>query len=139
MRNDGPTLPKLGGYAPSAISDPDPDVSHETPTWPPAGERPGGAFASYRSPDGCVRASLLRASLGANVVLLIGALSLLLLNQTGAFASGGSTGPSTPGAILSTATALPSPTAISSVTSLSGWLQVTPTSVQLGCDGDQRT
>jgi len=80
--------------------------------------------------------------------LLIGLLALLLLNQSGIIAwvgASGSTGPSTSGAVLSTGTTLPSPTATSSATAtssvipLSGWLQVTPSSVQLGCDGDQRT
>src|SRR5262245_4126378 len=98
MRSDGPTLPRLGGYALSAVSDPDPnpEISHETPTWPPIGEGPGGAHGADRFPDGRVRASLLQVSLGANAVLLIGLLTLLLLKQTGVIAGAGASGSTGP-------------------------------------------
>jgi hypothetical protein len=72
-------------------------------------------------------------SLGANGVLLLGLLGLLLLSHAGVFALGGAAGSPTLG------TAGSSPTATASPTPLSGWLQVTPRSVQLGCDDAQRT
>ena len=143
MRDDAPTLPNLGGYEPGTVTDP--GAFGETPTWPPASERPRSAFGPHRSPKGCVNASLLRVSLGANAVLLMGLLGLLLLRQASVLGLGGPPDPSAPGAALSNATALPSPTgtnspaATSNATQLSGVLQVTPSSVHLTCDGDQRT
>jgi hypothetical protein len=79
---------------------------------------------------------LLGVSLGANAVLLLavlGLLGLLLFNHAILLGPDGSAGSSGPGAAQS------SPTDTSSPTPLAGWLQVTPSSVQLGCDGDQRT
>jgi hypothetical protein len=143
MRSDGPTVPHLGGYEPGAA--PEPEFSHETPTWPPVGNGTGGAHGPNGFPIGTTRATVLKVSLGANVALLVGLLGFFLLSHAGVFALAGSTGPSIPGAALSSSTALPSPTATSNATATgspglsSGWLQVTPNSVQLGCDGDQRT
>jgi hypothetical protein len=130
MQNDDPTLPPRIRYEPAEA--PDPDAFSEAPTWPPAGERP----LPPRRPD---RSPLLWLSLGAIGVAIIGLLGVLLLNQLGAFASRGATG--SPGATgaLSGPTALPSTTATTSPGPLAGGLQVTPGSVRLGCDGDERT
>ena len=131
MRSDDPTVPNLGWYAPGAA--PEPGAAGERPTWPTGDERPPHAPGLARPPSGYVNATLFGVSLGANAVLLLGLLSLLLLSHAGAFAPGGSSGSSAPGAALS------SPTATSSPTPSSGWLQVAPNSVQLGCDAGQRT
>ena len=131
MRSDDPTVPNLGWYAPGAASDP--GAAGERPTWPTGGERPSRTLGPARPPSGYVSALVFGVSLGANVVLLLCLLGLLLLSHAGVFAPGGSAGSPAPGAALS------SPTATSSPTPLSGWLRVTPSSVQLGCDAGQRT
>jgi hypothetical protein len=85
-------------------------------------------------------------SLGANVVLLAGllvALSLFWLSQAGAFAPSGANTSGQPapagsahGVALSSPTATASP--VASPTPSTGWLQVNPSGVQLGCgDGQQ--
>jgi hypothetical protein len=80
-----------------------------------------------------VRTTVLGISLGANVLLLIGLVGVLVLSHMGPFAPSGSPGASTPGVALSTATATSSPTP------QAGWLQVVPSSVQLSCAEGQRT
>jgi len=72
--------------------------------------------------------------------VLIGLVGLLLLNQLGVFATrGGPPGSSVPNSALGSPTTTPPPTATASSLAFSGWLQVTPSSVRLRCDGDQRT
>jgi hypothetical protein len=99
-----------------------------------------------QAPAGYVSALAFGISLGANVVLLaglIGVLAVLLLGNAGAFAARGASGQSGPGGSVrggtlsspaATATPLPSPTATTAPVS---WLQVTPSSVQLGCGESQ--
>jgi hypothetical protein len=67
---------------------------------------------------------------------------MLLLSQIGAFALGGTSGPttsagSTHGVALSSPTTTAGPA--SSPTAGVGWLQVAPSSVRLGCGGSHRT
>jgi hypothetical protein len=78
-------------------------------------------------------------SLGANAVLLISMVVLLLLGHAGLFTLGSAAG--TTGLEVSTSSvALMSPTATTSAGALTGgWLRVTPGSVQLGCAAGQRT
>lgn len=82
---------------------------------------------------------LLGLSLGANVVLLLGVVGLLLLGRAGFFAPGGpgpaanASGVSTAGSALGTTTPTGSPQPGA------GWLQVTPGSITLKCGGDQGT
>jgi hypothetical protein len=87
---------------------------------------------------------MLGASLILNVVLLIGLVSVLVLGRGAAFSQGNSPGGSSPplptASLFSTASPRAgSPTALSSPTTATGWLQVTPTSVQLGCNGNGQT
>ena len=124
MQDEEPTLPPSIGYGPDDATDP--NIFSEAPTWPPVGERP----LPPRRPD---RSPLLWLSLGAIGVVVISLLGGLLLNQLGVFAPRGAT--SSPGPT----TALSSPTGATSPGPLAGGLQVTPSSVRLGCDGDERT
>ncbi len=130
MQDDEPTLPPRIRYEP--VDAPDPDAFSEAPTWPPAGER----LLPPRRPD---RSPLLWLSLGAIGVVVIGLLGGLLLNQLGVFTPRGATSSPGPSSALSSPTALPSTTATTSPGLLAGGLQVTPSSVRLGCDGDERT
>jgi hypothetical protein len=83
---------------------------------------------------------LLGISLVANGVLLASLLFLLLLARAGALLSPSSSSLSAPGTSVPTATPTsPRSTPSASLTPLSGWLQVAPTIVQLGCDGGQQT
>lgn len=107
------------------------------PTWPGADEHGRRVFASHRAPSGYVSATVFGISLGVNAVLLIGLLGVLLLSHAGAFSPGGASGQSSSGLALGSATA--TSTAAASPTPSEGWLRVAPSSVQLGCDGDQRT
>ena len=135
MQDDAPTLPPRIRYEPVDATDPDavdPIAFSEAPTWPPAGERP-------YPPRRPARSSLLGMSLGAIGVVVIGLLSGLLLNQLGMFASRGATSSPGPTSGLSSPTTLLSPTVTTSASSLAGGLQVTPSNVRLGCDGDERT
>jgi hypothetical protein len=134
MQNDEPTPPQHIGYTSEAATDP--VAFGEAPTWPPARER----SPRRRVPDG---SPLFWLSLGATGTVLIGLVGLLLLNQLGMFVSRGTPGSSVPHGASGNATTAPLPTATASATvsslALSGWLQVTPSSVRLRCDGDQQT
>lgn len=124
MHDDKPTVPDLRRYEPGASADR--DAVAGTPAWPLGRER-----LSNRG----VRTVALGVSLGANVVLLVGLLSVLVLGR-----GGGATGqpvPAGPGAGASTT--LGTPTASASSQPLAGWLRVTPSSVQLGCENGQQT
>jgi hypothetical protein len=72
-------------------------------------------------------------------VIVISLLGGLLLNQLGLFTPRGATGSPGPTNALSSPTALPSTTVTTSPSAQVGGLQVTPSSVRLGCDGDERT
>ncbi|MGO8951094.1 MAG: BACON domain-containing protein [Ktedonobacterales bacterium] len=98
-----------------------------------------------RRPSGYVQTPtlLLGASLGANMVLLVGLVSLLLLGHSGFFSPGTSSassppGVSTPSQALRSPTSTPSPTPTATPAPVSGWLQVMPASVHLGCNNGQQ-
>lgn len=159
MEQDELTVLTLGRSAPGAAAEPhaldastEPQALGDMPTWPGAGERPQWMHQwrqmlgpGQQAPTGYVSALVLGISLGANVVLLaglLGVLGVLLLSNAGAFSPRGASGQSVPGgsthgAALSSPTATSSP--VSSPTPSGGWLQVTPSSVQLGCGDSQQT
>jgi hypothetical protein len=123
MQGDGPTLPNLPTDVSGATRE-----SGGAPAWPVANRHNQSPSARYVNP------TVLGFSLGANVALLIGLLGLLLLARAGIFS------PARPSPTLSaSAPALSSPTPASSTTPTSGWLQVLPASVHLGCDNGQQT
>jgi hypothetical protein len=124
MHNDQPTLPNLRGY--------DVEAPGGMPPWLGANEYP------RRSSTGDWHSTLLGVSLGANVALLIGLVSLLLLGRAGFFSPGGSAA-SPPQGTVASSTALGSPSATSSATPAEGWLHVAPSTVRLGCGGGQDT
>jgi hypothetical protein len=127
---DGPLTPNLDNYFPPEREEPG-----GTPTWPLHSERKRSS-SSAANPN----LLLLGASLGLNAALLIALLSVIILGHTNLFAAAGSpagssgslTTGSTTNSILSTATAG------STTTPAAGWLQISPTSVQLGCDNGQQ-
>jgi hypothetical protein len=130
MHSSEPTVPNRGSHEPGAATGrTGPGAFAEAPTWPPESERPSRTIGPARPAAGTANATLLRVSLGANVVLvvLLGLLGVLVLSHAGPFAAGGSSG-----------AARGSPTATASPDPLSGWLQVAPSTVQLGCDAGQR-
>jgi hypothetical protein len=144
VEHDRRTLRNLGGYTPAAADEPqelalpaDPLARGETPTWPGIDERHRRAVERGQAPSGRVSATAFGISLGANVVLLISVVGLLvlLLSNVGASGLPSSRGGSPSGLGLTNTT--PTPTLAGSPTSGVGWLQVTPSNVQLGCDGDQ--
>jgi hypothetical protein len=130
MQNDEPTLPQGVGYEPDAATVP--SAHSDAPTWPPAGARPPRPLGPDRSP-------LLWLSLGATGMAVMGLLGILLFNRLGVFTPRGTLGSPGPTSALSGSTSLPSPTATTSPGPLAGGLQVSPSGLRLGCDGDQRT
>jgi hypothetical protein len=86
-------------------------------------------------PSGRLPAALLGLSLVANVVLLASVLSMLALIQAGYFAQGGVARQLSTGVPLSSPSALSSPSPSPDTLTL----QVTPSTVQLSCAGDQST
>jgi hypothetical protein len=130
VQEDGPFTPNLDNYF-----SPEREESGGTPTWPLHSER-NRSWSSGTSPN----LLLLGASLGLNAALLIALLSVLILGHTNLFAAIGSpAGFSGSSATASAANStLSSPTAGATTTSTVGWLQVSPTSVQLGCDNGQQ-
>jgi hypothetical protein len=77
-------------------------------------------------------AAILAVSIGANVALIAALLAVVLLARAGYFAPSPQAATGT--GISATTTPAPSPSA----TPAAGGLQVTPTSVQLGCDSGQQ-
>ena len=77
-------------------------------------------------------AAILAVSIGANVALIAALLAVVLLARAGYFAPSPQAATGT--GISATTTPAPSPSATPSA----GGLQVTPTSVQLGCDSGQQ-
>lgn len=126
--DDRPTVPSLHPHVGDA-SERDFGGSR---TWPVGA---GRAPAGHTAPRDVLPLAL-GASVGLNVALLLGLVAVLVLARAGAFSpSGGSSGAPSTAIGTATSAALSTPT-----TSLSnGLLQVAPSSVQLGCDGDQRT
>jgi Viral BACON domain len=80
-------------------------------------------------------AGVLAISIGANVALIAALLAVIIFARAGAFAPPAS---STPGA-LATTTALITPGTTATTATTTGWLQVAPASVRLGCDNGQQT
>jgi hypothetical protein len=135
MQHDGPPLPHLGRDEPGASADP--HARSEAPTWPGADERRKRVLESRQTHSGYVSALAFGISLGANIVLLVGLLGVVLLSQAGVFSSGGAFGQSTPGHALSSPIVTSTPA--SSPSPNAGWLQIAPSSVQMGCESGQRT
>jgi hypothetical protein len=129
VEEDGPNTPNLDNYFPPEREEPG-----GTPTWPLHTER-SRAWSSAANTN----LLLLGASLGLNAALLIALLSVLILGHTNLFASGGSPAGSS-GSLTTGSTAnsvLSTPTAGSTTTPTTGWLQISPGSVQLSCFQDQ--
>lgn len=103
------------------------------PRWP---EPPPLAPRSSRSLSPTVLAAGLAISIGANVAMLIALLVVLVLARTGALAPNSSANGPASGQPTATSSFTPAATATSSTT---GWLQLTPSNVHLGCDGGQQT
>jgi len=116
MHNDQPTLPQLPRAAPGA---------------PPSGRCLVRATCAHARRVAWLSAAWAppRSALGGCVVLLFGV--GLLLGHAGVFSL------IRPPAHTVTGGAVPSPTP--SATPVAGWLQVTPTSVQVSCGQDQQT
>jgi hypothetical protein len=128
MHDNGPTVPDLRRYEPEASAEP--HAAAARPAWPLTGER---ALGRGRLSGSGARSMALGISLGANVVLLVSLLGALVLGRGGGSAGQPSPGGAGAGIVLGT------PTASASSQPLAGWLQVTPSSVQLGCDNGQQT
>lgn len=144
MRDDQPTLPNLGRFAPDPFHEPnavgDLQDLNQTPIWPGADERARAAHASHPAPHGYVSATLFGISLIANVALVIGLLGVLFLSHAGFFSPNGSSGQSSSGVSGSgNALGSPTPTSMASPTPNSGWLRVAPNSITLGCGDGQRS
>ena len=129
MHGDEPTIPNLRMYGA--------DEPGDAPNWPVVGRRPPPSGA----PNQDLRTAMLGASLGANVVLLIGLVGVLLLARAGFFSPSGASPLSSPTVSASTQArgtagpeqSTPTPRAVSD------WLQVTPSTVSLGCASGQQT
>lgn len=132
-RDDRPTVP---GLYPRAGS----DVARERDfggahTWPVSETRaPGGRIATR----GMLPLAL-GASLGVNVALLLGLVGVLALARAGALSPSRTSAAGSAAAGTPTSAALSTPTATPTSPLSAGWLQVAPSSVQLGCDGAQQT
>jgi hypothetical protein len=127
MQEDGPITPNPDSYVPPERENPG-----GTPTWPLHSER------NYSSTPTNANLLLLGASLGLNAALLIALLSILILGHVNLFAAG-SPGRSS-GSLNTGSTAnsiLGTPTAGTTTTPDTGWLQISPDSIQLSCDQNQ--
>jgi hypothetical protein len=120
-------VPNLRRQEPGASTDA--QAGGEKLIWPRADERPRRQIEIRETPSGYVSALAFGISLGANIVLFVALVGLLLFAQAGAFSSGGSA--------LSSSTATSNSTPSPSATAAS--LQIAPSSVQLGCASGQRT
>jgi hypothetical protein len=124
--DDTPTVPNLRWDA--GARDPG-----QVPTWPGTeAPAPPPAQAWARHSVG------LGISLVANGVLLASLVLVLLFARAGAFSPSSASAQSTLAGAVPTATPT-TPRSTPRTTSGSGWLQVTPSSVQLGCTGNQQT
>lgn len=139
MHRDEPTWPP--SLRPPESEEPDAPLgrsSSDTPTWPLVAERD-------RLPSGYVQTPtlLLGASLGANAILLVGLLSFLLLGHSGFFSPGNASTSSpptvsTPSVTLRSPIPTSSPAPTATPTPDTGWLQLMPSSVHLGCNNGQQ-
>jgi hypothetical protein len=136
VQDDEPTVPHLPPYARSGPSEREPE---EMPTWP-AVERQSPRAVSKDVGRGVTARALatgLAVSLVANGALLVALVSVLLFARAGFFSPRSASlqptlEPSATSAVgVTSAPASPTPSEAS--------LQVAPSSVQLGCDGDQAT
>jgi Viral BACON domain len=130
VQEDGPPVPNqhwlgrknAGERAPGGM-----------PTWPEAdAHRPRVIPSGGRSTP--LVAGIIAVSLGANVALLAALLAVVLLARGGYFVPA----PQPAAGTSATSTALSSSGPSPSAAPTAGWLQVGPTSVQLGCDGGQQ-
>jgi hypothetical protein len=124
VQDDDPTMPQLPLISPST-------PPGDGPSWPQ------GETQFPRALCGGIPAAALAIglaiSLVANGALLAALVSVLLFARAGFFAPSASSTSHTQAPSATTTSALASPTLSES------WLQVAPSSVRLGCDGDQAT
>ncbi|HKT36876.1 MAG TPA: hypothetical protein VJR48_00805 [Ktedonobacterales bacterium] len=126
MYEDGPNVPNPRRYdAPGREPD-------GLPTWPAADARTPRPSVTGARPSAL--AAILAVSLGANAALIAALLAVVLLARAGYLAP---VRQPTAGASATNAP-ISSPASSPSATASAGWLQVTPTSVQLGCDSGQQ-
>jgi hypothetical protein len=139
VRHDGPTIPNLSRQEPRAPAEATAGAQtrNEKLIWPGGNGRRQRPIEIRETPGGYVSALAFGISLGANIVLFVALVGLLLFAQAGAFSSGGAFGPSTRSSALSNPTATSDATPSPSATAAS--LQIAPSSVQLGCVSGQRT
>lgn len=123
-----PTVPNLRPYDDTGERDP-----RGVPAWPAVHPHMLGTRVAASSPLSLA----LALSLGINVALLIGLMGTLLLARAGAFAPPRSAAAQSVETGSPTSAALGTPTPSTPLST--GWLQVAPSSVQLGCGGDQQT
>jgi hypothetical protein len=135
VRHDGPTVPNLSRQEPGVPADA--QTRNEKLIWPGGNGRRQRPIEIKETPGGYVSALAFGISLGANIVLFVALVGVLLFAQAGVFSAGGALGQSTHGSALGSPTATTNATPSPSANTAS--LQVTPSSVQLGCDGSQRT
>ena len=119
MHNDHPTPPEV------------PELPHAAPGAPPLWPMPSAGDQHSRPALPVAIGCLGATALGGCVVLLFG--MGLLLGQAGVFPLNRPPAHSAPGGPV------PSPTSSLTTTPVAGWLQVTPTSVQVSCGQDQQT
>lgn len=141
MPQDGPTIPKQDWPAPDPETDAPvaPFQPRGAPLWPDARARRSLFTESGQAPRGYVSATLFGMSVGVNVALLIGLIGVVLLSYAGVFGGSGrlALGASPSNQALGSPTASVTPSL--SPTPGSGWLQVTPATVKLGCGDGQDT
>ncbi len=133
MQDDGPNTSSSRGY------DVPGRAPEEMPVWP---EMNAGMEARrQRYSAGAARpttlAAILAVSIGANVALIAALLAIVLLARAGYLAPSPRATTGTGISATSAANTTPSPSP--SATTTAGWLQVTPISVQLGCDSGQQS
>src|SRR6185312_4497502 len=130
VREDGPPVPNQHWLGRNDTRERAPG---EMPMWPEA-----DAYHQQAPTNGGrstpLAAGIIAVSLGANVALIVALLAVVLLARGGYFSSPPQ--PSVGASATSTAQSTPYPSP--SATSTAGWLQVGPTSVQLGCDSGQQ-
>lgn len=139
MQTDEPTQSNLPPYDPGAPPEPS-----QMPTWPrpyDGSRRTSGSAGSARAPFGNRYPLILGISFLANVVMIVALAGVLLFGHTGLLSPrGSSSGAPASGPALASPTATATRAATATSTSSStGWLQVAPSSVHLGCDGNQQT
>ena len=131
MREDGPTLPTLRRYSTGTSGEG--EEPRGSTTWPVDIGRNFPAYTNFVNP------LILGASLGINVALLISLFSVLILDHGGLSQGNSLVGSTSPVATVSAVGPRAGiPTIVLSPTPVSGWLQVSPTAVQLGCTNGQQ-